>query len=186
MLVDRSKITFHFKTLSELDLFWTHAYAILAKKTDPFHPRYMLIPHDFFLYARAETDTFWMKENITKDVTTRLIVTHTFPIDKLAVKKRADFKENPFECLLGENPLKQKPFVYYNILEDYIFKGVFAQNINESIENLLSTIKKLPLTTAEEVRMSELLEQKGYFTLTIERTKKKAEAMEKKLKKYFE
>ncbi len=183
---DKTKIVFHFKTLSELDLFWTHVYTILAKKADPYCPRYMLIPHDFFLYARRETDTFWMKENITKDVTTRLVVTHPFPIDKTAVKKRAGFKDNPFEYLLHENPLKQKPFVNYNILGEYIFKGMFDEKINESIENLLSTIKKLPLDVAEEAKMNELLEQKGRFTLSIERNKKKAETMEKKVKKYFE
>ncbi len=183
---DKSKLSFHFRTLSELDLFWTHIYAILANKIGPSHPRYMLIPHDFFLYARRETDSFWMKENITKEVTTRLVVTHPFPIDKIAVKKRTGFKDNPFEYLLHENPLKQKPFVNYNILGEYIFKGMFDEKINQSIEDLLSTIKKLPLTNAEEGAMNELIEQKGRFTLSIERNKKKAETMEKKVRKYFE
>jgi len=183
---DRSKVIFHFRNLSELDLFWTHAYAIIAKKTNSSCPRYMLIPHDFFLYARTETDTFWMKENITKYVTTRLVVTHPFPIDKLAVKKRADFKDNPFDYLLHENPLKQENNIYFNTLGEYIFKGTFDEKINESIESLLSTIKKLPLATTEETRMNELLEQRGRFILTIERNKKKAEIMEKKVRKYFE
>jgi hypothetical protein len=112
-----NKLTFSFKTLSDLDLFWTHAYTIFAKKTSTAHPRYMIIPHDFFLYARTETDSFWMKENITENVITRLVVTHTLPIDKIAVKTRAGFKNHPFEYMFADNPLNQKSNINYNILE---------------------------------------------------------------------
>jgi hypothetical protein len=183
---DKTKVTFTFKTLSDLDLFWTHAYTILAKRTTLATPRYMIIPHDFFLYARSETDSFWMKENITQDAITRLIVTHPFPVDKVAVRLRSSFKEHPFAYLLNENPLKQNSRTNYNVLGDYIFKGTFDTHVNRDIEGLLQTIKRLPLTKIEAERMRTLLLAKGTFTLSIEKNMRKSHKVENKLRKYFE
>lgn len=87
---------------------------------------------------------------------------------------------------MNVNPLKQSNHVYYNLLDDYIFKATFDIKVNEVIEDFIQKVKTLPLTKEEDREITTILQQKGRFTLTIERNKKKAEIMEKKLRKYFE
>lgn len=182
---DTSKVVFHFKTIIELDLFWTHAYTILTKKIDSKVPRYMLIPHDFFLYAREETDTFWMDKNVTKDLITRLVITHPLKADKIATKMRKERKNTPFEFLFNKNPLKQDSHLYYNILGDYIFKGSFDKDVNKKLESFIIGVKKLPLLVNEKETIEKILSTKGKFTLTIEKNHKKASLAENKVEKYF-
>lgn len=185
LLKDRSKITFSFKTIADLDLFWTHAYTILAKQIDVIVPRYMLTPHDFFLYARQETDTFWMDKNITKDFTTRLVITHPLPADKIATKIRKNRKNTPFEFLFNENPLNQESNHYYNIIGPYIFKGSFDKSINKKLESFIAEVKKIPLTKIENEVIEKILIEKGTFSLTIERNEMKSKLATKKIEKYF-
>lgn len=183
--IDKSRVTFQFKTIAELDLFWTHAYTILTKQVDVKVSRYMLIPHDFFLYAREETDTFWMDKNITKDFITRLVITHPFKADKMATKKRKERKDTPFEFLFSENPLKQDSHLYYNILGDYIFKGSFDKDVNKKLESFICGVKKLPLLVDEKETIEAILSTNGKFTLIIEKNHKKATLAENKIEKYF-
>lgn len=89
---DSSKITFHFKTISELDLFWTNIYTTLTYRVTGGATRYLITPHDFFLYARSETDSFWVTSHITKAIDTRLVITHATTIDKEVIKVRQKIK----------------------------------------------------------------------------------------------
>lgn len=183
---DRTKVSFKFTTISELDLFWTHSYTILAKQLDSTIPRYMLTPHDFFLYAREETDTFWMSINITKEHTTRLVLTHPYPADKLATKLRKQRKDSPFEFLFDENPLKQPSHVYINLLGPYIFKGTFDIHISKNLESIIERIHKLPPQQEELEALDLILHEKGNFTLSIERSEARANKARNKLDKYFQ
>lgn len=58
-----SKISFHFSNYAEMDLFWAHVYDIISENLKPNRtPRYFVIPHDFFLYGRYETDSYWIEQ----------------------------------------------------------------------------------------------------------------------------
>jgi len=72
---------------------------------------------------------------------------------------------------------------YYSLLGEYIFKATFDPSVNIVLEVFIAKVKKLPLTTAEGKEIATLLGTKGTFTLTIHRNKRKAGALEKKLKK---
>ena len=186
LLKEKSKVVFTFKTIAEQDLFWTHVYTLLAEKTISTRPRYLITPHDFFLYARKETDTFWIEKNIKKDVATRLVITHTTKADVLVTKERKKTLSKSAHFLLHENPLEQKSDTYYNILGDYIFKAVFDRKVNNLLEKIIHNINRLPITKVEQSEISNIIHTKGNFVFSIEKNKTKADAMEKKLKKYFE
>ena len=182
---DKTKVAYSFANFHELDLFWTHSFTIVAANVPTSVPRYMLTPHDFFLYTRPETDSFWIKKNVTEKHTSRLIVPYALPLDKEVIKERRSSSGTTFEFLIGINPLKQKEHIYYNILGDYIFTGTMDKEVHEKIVAYIANQKRIPRSTKELAHIQNLIEMKGHFTLTIERHKKKAGAIEKKLQKYF-
>lgn len=182
----RNKIIYTFNNLREFDLFWTHSFTILSSNIPTTIPRYMITPHDFFLYARPETDSFWIKKNVTDNHVSRLVIPYALSLDKEVLKKRKHVSGTHFEFLVGKNPLGQKEHVYYNLLGDYIFTGTLDTKINEEIIHFITNTPHIPQSTKDLTTIQKIIETKGRFTLTIERNKKKAEQMEKKLKKYFE
>ena len=182
----KGKIIFSFKTINEMDLFWTHAYTILFEKMNTLAPQYSLMPHDFYQYGREATDTFWVEKNIKEKKNARLVITHTQPLDIAVMKARRGKLGSAFEFLLHQNPLKQKSNITYTITGDYIFKGVFDKRVNEKLELFVKNHKTLTLSPSAQKEIEKILSLKGKFTLTIEKNHKKSEAMEKKLKKYFE
>ena len=183
---DNTKVTFAFKNQRELDLFWTHSFTILAVDMPSNIPRYMLTPHDFFLYTNPETDTFWIKKNITDHHISRLIVPFANALDRKVVRKRKDLLGSRFDFLFNKNPLGQKEHVYLNIIGDYILKGIMDEVWHKDFIKLIENYKEIPSTKKDFDAIKNAIETNGKFTLTIERNKAKAEIMEKKLKKYFE
>jgi DNA-binding PadR family transcriptional regulator len=183
---DKQKIVYSFNTFHELDLFWTHSFTILSANVPISIPRYMITPHDFFFYARPETDTFWIKKNATNQHISRLLVPYALPLDKEVIKVRRNTSGTEFEFLVGENPLRQKEYIYYNILGDYIFTGTMDKKIHIAVVDFIATHSHIPRSTKDLAVIENILSTKGRFTLTIERNKKKAESMENKVRKYFE
>ena len=183
---DRTKLSFKFKNYVELDLFWAHGYTILSEKVTAVRTRYFIIPHDFFSYGRSETDTYWVEGLLKNNLVTRFIVTHMMGSDRIVIKQRKKNIPTFADFLLYQNPLQQDSFVYYNLLGDYIFKATFDKKVNERLETFIAKVKKLPLTKDEEKEIQDILAMKGRFTLIIEKDEKKAESMEKKVRKYFE
>lgn len=182
----RSKIIYTFNNLRELDLFWTHSFTILSPNIPITLPRYMITPHDFFLYARPETDSFWIKKNVTDNHVSRLVVPYALPLDKEVIKERRNISGTKFEFLVGKNPLKQKEHIYYNILGDYIFTGILDKEVNKQIVEFIKNRSHIPRHAKDIIPIQKIIEMKGSFTLTIEKNHKKATLMGKKLRKYFE
>ena len=178
-------VSFNFKTISELDLFWTQAYTLLLMDNSNYNAQYLITPHDFFLYSRPDTDTFWLNSNVKNKAVTRLITSHALPIDAEVVRYRKREHGRQIEYILYENPLKNKSNVYMNVVGDYIFKSNFDKKVNEILENKLATLKKLPLQKVDENDIQNILNMKGDFTFTIVESHVKAEKMKQKLKKYF-
>ena len=176
---------FIFKSISDLDLFWTQAYTILLNKNDNYNAQYLITPHDFFLYARPATDDFWLNNNVKNKAVTRLIVTYTSPVDRLVILARKKAHGKQIEYLLDHNPLKTKSNIYINVVGDYIFKATFDMSINKKLEAQIHQIKKLPISDTELQSMQEIINMKGRFVFTVENNKVKANIYRNKLKKYF-
>ena len=181
----RTENKFIFKSISDLDLFWTQAYTILLNKNDNYNAQYLITPHDFFLYTRPVTDDFWLNNNVKNKAVTRLIVTYTSPVDRLVILARKKAHGKQIEYLLDHNPLKTKSNIYINVVGDYIFTAKFDETINKKLEQTISLFKKLDLTKEEQNNMKNIINIQGKFTLCIESNKAKANKYKNKLKKYF-
>ncbi len=182
----KKKIKFEFKTLSELDLFWTYSYIHLAKNINIAEPSYSVQPHDFYLYAREETDRYWMSSHVGTQRLSRNVITHAGALDYAVIKERKKILGKRLEYVMAANPFKQASNTYYNIIGDYIFEATFDKGEAESLNTFCKTYSKLPLDIQGENDIAQMLHNKGVFTLTIEKNKNKTAKMKQKLKKYFE
>ena len=180
------KIKFEFKTLSELDLFWTYSYIHVAKDIDMAEPSYSVQPHDFYLYARKETDNYWMQSHVGTERLSRNVITHAGKLDYAVIKERKKILGKRLEYTMQSNPFKQALNIYYNIIDEYIFEATFDKNIALRLNIFCDTHSKLPLDIQGESDIVQILRSKGVFTLTIENNKNKADKMKQKLKKYFD
>lgn len=182
----KERFSVSFKTLSEVDLFWTHAYIKFLDLVETNVHSCAIQPHDWYSYIRNETDEFWVQKHVNDGRLSRAVLTHSAGLDECVVRQRKEELGKLFEFTLNENPLKQKNTTYYSLLNPYIFTAEFDKKVATKLDDFIGRYNKLPLTIEAQTEISEIVEMKGNFRFTIEKSKKKAERMERKVKKYFE
>ncbi len=168
-----------FRNLKELDLYWTHAYLILESDVNPKFSTYSIAPHDWFPYARPETDALWLRRQEKRSQ--RVVVTHPLPIDKKILAER---RKQGVEVMLDANPFKQEEDEYKNLIHDWIFEAKLDETVNTSLIKWLKC--EIPESDDQKKEMQDIINTKGKFTLKISRAPKRARSMTKKLVKYFE
>jgi hypothetical protein len=175
-----------FKTLGEIDLYWTHAYFQLAEQVDPSVPTYSIQPHDWYPYVRPETDTYWIKTHHEAGRLSRTLLTHPGALDRIVMRQRKQELGNLFEFTLGENPLQQNSDTYFSLINPYIITARFDPMVATALDSFVNSHNKLPLSASAEQDIRTIIQTKGKFNLTIEKSGVKANRMEQKVRKYFE
>lgn len=183
---DVGKVVCSFKTLKEVDLFWTHAYFQLAERVDPAVPSYSVQPHDWYPYVRSETDTYWIQKHTEVGRLSRIVLTHAGLLDRRVIQERKRTLGALFEYSLNNNPLNQKSTTYYSLLGPYVFKAEFDQKIATAIDAFVARHDTLPLPRKAQAEIAAILDTKGTFKFTIEKSVAKAGRLTNKVKKYFE
>ncbi len=180
------RATFAFRTLNEIDLFWTHIFLLLADKIPSEYHSYSIQPHDWYLYVRSETDTFWMKKHSEEKRISRMLITHASKLDYEVTKVRKKELGRLFEYTLDRNPFGQASDTYYNIIDSLIFTARFDLAVNQLLDKFVEQNSELPLSKEAQNSINEIVNTKGTFTLTIESNEKKAKRMIDKVRKYFD
>ena len=180
------RATFTFRTLNEIDLFWTHTFLLLADKIPPRYHSYSIQPHDWYLYVRFDTDKFWMKKHKEGGRVSRIILTHAGALDYAVTRARKEKLGRLFEYTLDKNPLEQDSSTYYNVIGPLIFTARFDSSVTEQLDRFVVEHNKLPLPKEEQSLINSIVNTKGIFTLTVEYDEKKANRMIDKVRKYFE
>lgn len=180
------RLTFTFKTLNELELFWTHVFILIAEDVDVSYPSYSIQPHDWFGYSREGTTKYWNEKHQASKRISRFVVTHTLPLDKIASRERREKQGRLFQYLFNHNPLNQKDSISYNLLGDYVFKVIFDKSVSDRLNAFIAKNTKLPLSKESQNEIADILSEKGRFTLTVYKSSAKASAMEMKVRKFFE
>ncbi len=182
----KKRIQFTFKTLNETDLFWTHAYLLLAEKIGNDAQTYSIQPHDWYMYVRSDTDSFWIKKHRESNRISRTILTHPGVLDHMVIRKRKEQLGNLFEYTLRENPYNQNSCTYYNIIGSFIFTAEFDLAVAKKLDTFVEDYEALPLSEVAQKEIISIVSTKGVFRLSIEHNEKKAMVMKEKAKKYFE
>ena len=182
---ESGKVRSVFKTLGEVDLYWTHAYFQLATRVDPTVPTYSIQPHDWYPYVREETDTHWIKQHREAGRVSRTLITHPGPLDHKVMRERKRELGALFEFTLGENPFRQDSATYYSLLAPYIITVQFAPAVAAALDEFIASHDTLPLSADASKEIGAIIQTSGRFVFTIEKSEKKAAQMEQKVKKYF-
>ena len=177
-LQEGESLTYRFKTLNDLDAYWVHAAIILDKQIRHSSATYSVIPHDWFLYGRKETDIFWTNSQKAK---MRLIITHPTLIDREVSKVR---RRAGYTTALGVNPFKQDEATYYTLINGYIFKIKLKAKTMQQIKVFMNTYDRIDNIDAEELR--KLIFNSGESVMKIIKDEKKFNKLISKCKKYFE
>lgn len=182
----KRRMSFTFKTLAELDLFWTHSLLIIQESLPASHVSYAIAPHDWFFYSRTSTDTAWTQKHSKEKRVFRAILTHAQALDKKVIEKRHHVLGKSLEHVFNENPLRQKETEYYNIIDSWLFHIILDPHVSKELSLFIEKQVSLAFTKEIKKEMGELLARRGRFTLSIEKSEKKTSVVRKKILGYFE
>jgi len=175
-------ITLKFRTLRELDLFWAHVFILLEAQIPKKIPMYAVAPHDWFSYARPDSDKVWT-ERLEKSARPQgVVITHPAPLDKKVVIERKS-KSKLLEFVLGENPFKQDERKYINIIGQWVFEVQIDNTTNRKLVDYIN--KDLGKSAGREEALKKLLDFPGINTIKISHSPRRAELLIRRIKKFF-
>ena len=84
---EKDKIVYFFKNLNLLDSFWSHAFHMFNEVLSPKEPIFVYNPHEWFAYARQETEQTLIKTMKEKNRQVLITVANNNSLDKELKKK---------------------------------------------------------------------------------------------------
>lgn len=177
-LEEGESLVYHFKTIPSLDALWMHYFFIFAKK----YPKEEVIfynPHEFWSLFRFEAESFmykWIKDNNYK---TNLVVGGNTELDRSTTKYIRDYG---LEIAYEDKPSFNKNY-YTTVIGDYVLDTILDLNTATAIDSLYKNHKTWDEDVAKELQ--EILGRLKRSKVVIERNKKKADRIRKKLVTYF-
>ncbi|MEI6022221.1 MAG: hypothetical protein WCQ32_00020 [bacterium] len=178
-LKEGDSMVFTFKSLLSLDLLWMHYFCILAKEHDESVLLYN--GHNFWNLLRPDIEnTLYEWLNEYKKDKTYYVIGHNTPLDKISNMYMKDeygiqvaFENTPS---LPEN---SHPVVF----GDYVMNTVLDNTLVHAIDALYK--KNTVWNDDVKKELEEIVSRLRRSKVVIERNKKKAEQIRKKLMKYF-
>ena len=177
-LQEGENITYHFKTLESLDLFWMHQFFIIAKQFKD-EPILFYNSHEFWSLFRYQEQSLlyrWIKSNKRK---VYFVIGGTSSLDKETTSYIAPFG---LEMHYSDESIIQRNY-FFTVIGEYIVSTILDTNTARAVDTLYKKYPKWNEAVANE--LSEILSRLRRSKVVIERNKNKAEKLRKKLMKYF-
>jgi hypothetical protein len=177
---EKDKIVYFFKNLNLLDAFWSHAFHMFSEVMDPQEPIFVFNPHEWFAYARHETEQTLIKTMQEKNRQVLITVAHGDPLDK-ALKKK--FGSDFLQYNIADKKIFEKQNYYLNIFNDCLIEVFLDQAIANQIDRFFKQTTIFDHKAREQ--LLEIISQNGKNKLVISKNKLKAEKYKKLLAKDF-
>jgi hypothetical protein len=178
-LSDGDKVAYSFKSPVEADRFWGHAFNILGGLLAGKEPLYIYNPHEWFFFARKESEEFLFKELQTRNQKVWLLCGGKTLLDKYTAKY---FDGSVLQYYMASDKIFEARNYYLNIFGEYIIEARIDENIAEKIDQFYEAHTTV---TKETVGLLTKLLEQGKTTITISRNKKKSEKLKKIFAPYF-
>lgn len=178
-LSDGDKILYSFKNAEEADKFWAHAFHVFGTFLAGKEPIYMYNPHEWFFYARKESEEFMFTEAKKRNQKIWLIAAGVSVLDKYIGKY---FDGSTLQYYMTEEVLFEARNYYLNIFGDYIIEARIDEKVAEKVDEFYREHTKV---TDETTKLLTALLTQGKTTITITRSKKKADKLKKIFKPFF-
>ena len=176
-LSDGDTMVFKFKSISDLDLLWMHYFYMFAKNIDA--PVLFFSTHEFWSLFRSDLQNEmyqWIYDNNKK---TYYVIGSQTPLDISTTKSH---KKYGIEFAYDNN-VSLKDNAGLTVIGDYVFNTVIDANTTKAIDSLYK--KYMTWEPAVEQELHDIISRMRRSKVVIERNKKKAEQIRKKLMKYF-
>lgn len=176
-LSEGDSMTFKFKSILDLDILWMHYFYILAKKIDA--PVLFYSYHEFWSLFRSDMQNqmySWIQANQKK---TYYVVGSNSSLD---IQTTAQHKKYGLEFAYETKPSLPSN-AGLTVIGDYVFNTVIDSNTTNAIDNLYKKYEKWE--PAVQTELEEIISHMKRSKVVIERNKKKAEQLRKKLMNYF-
>ena len=179
-VTEKDRIVYFFKNLNLLDSFWSHAFHMFTEISNSKEPIFVYNPHEWFAYARQETEQTLFKTINEKTRQVLITVAHSDSLDRELKKKlRGDF----IQYNIADKKIFEKPNYYFNTFGDYLIEVFIDQTISKQIDKFFKKTKFFDDKANKE--LLEIVSKSGKNKLIISRNKKKAEKYKKTLSKNF-
>jgi len=177
---EKDKIVYFFKNLNLLDSFWSHAFHMFNEISNPKEPIFVYNPHEWFAYARQETEQTLIKTMKEKNRQVLITVAHNEPLDKELKKK---FGNDLLQYNIADKKIFEKQNYYFNIFDDCLIEVFIDQKIAKQVDEFFKKTNIFDDKARKE--LLEIVSKNGKNKLIISRNKKKAEKYKKTLSKNF-
>jgi hypothetical protein len=178
-LSEGDKIQYGFKNPVEADKFWAHAFNILGTLVNQKEPLCFYNPHEWFFLARKESEGFLFLELKKKEQKVWMIVGGTSTLDKHSAQY---FDGKILQYYMAKEVLFEARNYYLNIFGDYILEARIDEKVAEKVDEFYEMHTNV---TDETTKLLTSLLTQGKTTITITRSKKKADKLKKVFKPYF-
>ena len=177
---EKDKVVYFFKNLKLLDAFWSHAFHMFNAVLPADKPILVYNPHEWFAYARPETEQTLLRAMKEKNRQVLVVVTHNESLDQ---KLKTRFSSDTLQYHSMDKKIFDKENYYLNIFGDFLIEVSIDQNIAQHIDTFFKKTQKF--TNAAKEELMQIVSQAGRNKLTISRNKKKATKYKKMMSKYF-
>ncbi len=179
-LKNGEKIVYWFKSFEATDIFWGHAFDILLDNTPKSAPVFIYNPHEWFLLARPETETFLF--NRFKAIGRKLFLI-AGNRDALDIESSKYFDNETTNYHPSPEPLFEKNNYNVNIFNDYLIEVWLDPKISNLIDQFYK--KHSTLTDDAKNELLTIIKQRGRNKLVIYRNERKARKLGNMFKKVF-
>jgi hypothetical protein len=179
-LEDGDRVTYSFKNPNITDIFWGHAFNILAEITNITEPIYIYNPHDWFMLARPETEKILFEKITTKGKQILVLGGGVTFLDKFILK---EFNGDTAQYHPTKELIFEKRNYYINIFGDFIIEVHLDEVSTKKIDTFYNNT--IIWNTETETKLKKIITNEGKNKLTISRNKKRSDKLKKMFNKYF-
>lgn len=174
------RITYHFQNPLKADVFWTHAFYLLAEQAPHSEPVYLYNPHEWFLLARHENETEVIRTVTNQGRQFLLLAGHSTPLDKY-VRQYFDGERGQYHTL--PRPHFKKNNYYLNVFGNVLLEVWLDKKMSNAIDDFYQRSAAWNGEAGEH--LTAILKQNRRLRITISHNKTKAEAYKKFCRKFF-
>lgn len=181
-LQEGERISYHFNSAKEADVFWDHVFGYFIDIMKPEEALFTYTPHDWtVLTSHYEAELQLARKLLTKNIPYLATVGYRFPFDKLTKKKFKILKNIQYNNL--EKPFSEKIDYYFTIFGNFIVEVFPDKSTAQTIHEFFKTGNSF--TEEKESELEKIISKRGKVRMVISHNAKKAEKLKKKLQKDF-
>lgn len=174
------RVTYSFKSIEEADIFWNHAVLLLVKQHDVHKPVCVYNPHQWFLYARHETEKLTWQSLAEKGVLLICALGGKTETDKKTVQEMNSWHTNVKASLTEKELVPNNRYI--NIYGDIIIEMRIPLATTEKIGTWFKNGKVSSLYIKE---LQKIIQESANIKFTFSNNPTRARKLGRQIAKHF-